>query len=188
MKNRFFSALVLALGLSIACQSQLGAQEYALSTNFLDYANFGTLNIEASYGIAQHWSLSAGVKYNPFTYGKGLDALQNRQRSFIAGARYWPWHVFSAWWLSGMLRYQEYNAGGISSPQTAEGERYGGGISAGYTYMLSPFLNLDFGIGFWSGYESYTVYSCQTCGSIVDKGKRAFLLPSELTLALTYIF
>ena len=49
----------------------LAAQDFALSTNVLGYADFGTLNIEASYAVARHWSLNAGLRYNPFTFGSG---------------------------------------------------------------------------------------------------------------------
>ena len=85
-------------------------------------------------------------------------------------------------------RLPGYNSGGLSSPETSEGDRFGAGLGGGYTYMLGPHLNLDFGIGFWSGYESYTTYDCQTCGRKIASGQKFFFLPSELVLALTYIF
>ena len=42
----------------------LGAQNVALSTNLAGYAFLGTMNVEASYALAQHWSVlsSAQVK------------------------------------------------------------------------------------------------------------------------------
>lgn len=168
--------------------SVCGAQEFALSTNMLDYANFGTINLQASYGVAQHWSVNACMKYNPFTYRKDTEPVQNRQLSYAAGARYWPWHIYSGWWLSGAVRYQEYNSGGYGTPQTSEGDRFGGGFGAGYTYMLGPHFNLDFGLGFWAGYDIYTTYACQTCGRIVEDGGKYFIKPADITLALTYIF
>ena len=164
------------------------AQEFSISTNVVDYANFGTLNLEASYGLARHWTLDAGVKYNPFSFEKGEDMKLNRQRSLSAGARYWPWHIFSGWWLYGAMRYQEYSFGGVLSPQTSEGDRYGGSLGGGYTYMINPHLNLDFGLGIWAGYDVYTTYACQTCGRKVDSGEKFFILPSDIILALTFIF
>lgn len=164
------------------------AQEFSVSTNVVDYANFGTLNVEASYGLARHWTLDAGVKYNPFSFGEGEDLKLNRQRSISAGARYWPWHIFSGWWLYGAMRYQEYNFGGVLSPQTSEGDRYGGSLGGGYTYMINPHFNLDFGLGIWAGYDVYTSYACQTCGRKVDSGEKFFILPSDIILALTFIF
>lgn len=183
MRKTIIAALLLLL-----CLRPLPAQNYALSTNILGYADFGTLNLEFSYGVARHWSVGAGFRYNPFSFGGGEDLVSRRQRSLSAGTRYWPWHIFSGWWLSAEIRYQEYNSGGLVSPETSEGDRFGAGLGGGYTYMLGPHLNLDFGLGFWSGYELYTAYDCQTCGRVVDKGGKFFILPADILLALTFIF
>lgn len=167
-----------------------GAQELSLSTNVMSYLDFGTLNMEASYGLSRHWSVNAGLKYNPFSFTspKTDDIMQHRQQSIALGARYWPWHIFSGWWLAGKMQYQEYNSGGIVSKKTSEGDRFGGGLTGGYTYMLNTHLNLEFGLGLWSGYEIYTNYACPVCGAVVDSGKRVFLSPSDIILSLSYVF
>lgn len=177
--------LLVCLAAILLSSGLLGAQNLSLSTNVLDYANLGTLNLSAEYAVGNHWSLGAGAKYNPYTY---------RQQSYILSARWWPWHSYSGWWLSGGVRYQEYNSGGYTkwvydaAEHTSEGDRIGGGISAGYSYMLSRHFNLDVGAGVWAGREFYTVYSCPRCGRIIEKGAKTFLLPSNITLAISYIF
>lgn len=178
----------LLIALALCLWNAALAQKFAVSTNFLDYANFATMNLEASYGIDRHWSLDAGVKLNPFTFNPGESSAQNRQRSFSTGARYWPWHIYSGWWLSGAVRYQEYNNGGFRTRRTSEGDRFGGGVGGGYTYMISPHFNLDLGAGAWAGYDVYKVYACQNCGKIISEGQKFFILPSDIMLSLTYIF
>lgn len=178
--------LIIFLLFSFVLPSQ--SQELALSTNFVDYANFGTLNLEASYGVSKNWSISAGTKYNPFNYRVKGEVVQNRQRSFSAGVRYWPWHIYSGWWFSAQVRYQEYNNGGIKSPQTTEGDRFGAVLGTGYSYMLAPYLNLELGLAFWSGYDIYTGYACQSCGKKIQEGEKYFILPSDILLGLTFIF
>lgn len=168
--------------------SAIQAQEFAISSNVVDYADFGTLNIGAEYGLAQHWSVAAIMKYNPFSFKNGGEEMRRRQRTIAAGAKYWPWHVFSGWWVLPQVRYQEYNTGGLKTPVTTEGDRFGGGVSVGYTYMVSPHINIDVGAGVWAGYGSYTNYACPTCGQIVDKGFKGFIIPSDIILALSYIF
>lgn len=179
---------IVSVALLSFCAAGLWAQEFALSTNFADYAEFGTLNVEASYGVARHWSLSAAVKYNPFTYSRGDELLQHKQRSLSAGVRYWPWHIYSGWWLSAAVRYQEYNSGGIISPETREGDRFGGLVGGGYTYMIAPWLNFDMGLGLWSGYDSFTTYACPSCGKRIDGGGKFFFLPADVLLSLTFVF
>lgn len=186
--KRIVFCISLALALALAPANECNAQDFALSTNVLDYANFVTLNLQASYGVARHWSLNAGMKYNPFSYRDGLDMKMNKQVSCSVGAKFWPWYIFSGWWLSGAARYQEYSSGGIFSILTTEGNRIGGSLSGGYSHLLSPHLNLDFGIGLWAGYNQFKVYACQTCGKVVADGKGYFVLPSDITVALTYIF
>jgi len=187
MKKRY-STLAFAIVLLQSVFSICSAQEFALSTNVLDYANFGTMNIQASYGFDRHWSVNAGMKYNPFSFNEGEKESRNRQLSYTVGARFWPWHIYSGWWLSGGVRYQEYNSGGITSVQTSEGDRFGGSLGGGYTYMLNTHLNIDFGVGIWGGYDIFTVYACQTCGKIISDGRKYFVRPSDIMLALTYIF
>lgn len=178
-----------ALVFCLVTIGRASAQELCLSTNVLGYINLGTLNMEASYGMSRHWSLNAGVKYNPFSFDTQKKGnIRNKQQAYALGTRYWPWHIYSGWWVSGKIQFQEYNTGGIVSPITSEGNRYGGGIGGGYTYMLNTHLNLEIGLGVWSGYEAFVKYECPVCGSVVDKGEKIFVQPSDLILSLSYVF
>ena len=136
------------------------------------------------------WSLNAGAQFNPFTFRlpeKGKQ-LQSRQQSYELGVRLWPWHIFSGWWIAGKAKYQEYNRGGLFSQQTEEGDGFGIGLSAGYSYMIHPNLNLEFGIGLWSGIKKYAVYDCPSCGLTTESGTKGFIMPNELLLSLVYVF
>ena len=164
------------------------AQRWALATNVLDYANYGTLNAEGSMAVGRHWSATAVAKYNPFLYSRDGEPLSARQQLYGAGLRYWPWHVYSGWWAGTRLQYQEYNRGGIRDRATDEGDRVGLGISGGYSYIIKPHLNLEVGLGFWGGYDRYVTYSCPVCGFTEQSGERAFLLPNDWMLSLLYVF
>ena len=136
----------LVSGIILLISHFMHAQQVSVSTNLLEYAALGTMNADVSYSISRRWSLQAGARFNPFTFRKG-DArkqFQLRQQSYSIGARLWPWHTLSGWWFSSKLRYQEYNHGGIISMETQEGDRFGAGIYAGYTYMLARHLNIEF--------------------------------------------
>lgn len=180
-----FLLLCGALFLSVLCS----AQRFSLSTNVVDYADFGTLNVEGDLAVARRWTLIAGAKYNPYLFrSETPEPLSARQRLVSAGMRFWPWHVFSGWWLSGKVQYQEFNRGGIRSAETDEGDRYGAGLSAGFSYMLHPHVNVSLGAGVWAGYERYTTYACPVCGMTEDSGEKTFILPNDLILSLSYVF
>ena len=78
--------------------------------------------------------------------------------------------------------------GGLLSRETSEGDRFGAGLSAGYTYMLSRHLNVEFGIGLWGGVDVYRKYSCPSCGVTMEDGNKFFLLPDDLKVAMVYVF
>ena len=164
------------------------AQRWAVQTNFMDYLSYGTLNIEGGIAVGRHWSANAVAKLNPYKLSKGGEPASARQMLYGAGVRYWPWHVYSGWWAGTRLQFQEYNIGGIKDESTTEGDRYGMGLSGGYSYMITPHLNVDIGAGFWVGWDKFTTYSCPVCGIKTDKGTKKFFLPNDLMLALVYVF
>ena len=188
MKTRLYLLIILMLLPSLLNVAM--ANRFGISTNLLDYARLGTLNLDASYAASRHWSFVAGARYNPFTFREDDPdrQFQYRQQSYSVGARWWLWHTWSGWWFGGKARYQEYNVGGLGKPETEEGDRVGAGLYVGYTHMLAPHLNMEFGLGFWGGRSWYTVYSCPTCGVTVEAGQEYFVRPDDLMISLVYVF
>lgn len=187
MKNFIYIFILLPVLLA----NMANAQEISVSTNALGYLNFGTINVEVSAGVSRHWTVNVNAKYNPFTFpGKDgvADQMQSRQRTLAVGSRYWPWHIFSGWWIEGKGQYQEFNQGGLTEAETREGDRFGGGLTGGYTYMISPHFNLEAGAGIWAGHETYTVYACPECGRKVDGGEKTFFMANDVILGLVYVF
>ena len=185
MKLKLLIVMAL-LGGSLYCH----AQRFSLSTNLLDYVALGTVNADFSCAFSRHWSATAGVRYNPFTFKKDSpqSQFQYRQQSYSAGVRMWPWHIWSGWWFASKVRYQEYNVGGILNAETREGDRLGLGLYSGYTHMISRHFNLEFGLGLWGGWDNYTKYSCPVCGIKIEEGRGGFLLPDDVMVSFVYVF
>lgn len=179
----------MALGL-LTLASELGsAQQWAVSTNLADYAALATLNLDVSAAVHRNFSVGASVDYNPFTWNsRDEKQFQLRHLDLGVNARWWPWYVYSGWWVSASLRYRCYNFGGITSPQTEEGDAVGMSAAAGYSLMLGQHLNLEFGLGLWAGQRWYTRYACPRCGMTLEKGSGPFVLPDNLIISLTYVF
>lgn len=185
MKHKIIITLLL-IALPIFCS----AQDWSVSTNAMDYVSLGTLNAEVSMATSRHISINASARINPWTFHKGDPSkqMQNRQQTYAVGIRYWPWHIYSGWWMSGMAQYQEYNRGGIISATTEEGDAYGLSIGAGYSLMLHEHWNLDFGLSLWGGQKTFVTYACPSCGKITEKGAKWFFLPNDLRVSIAYIF
>ncbi len=188
MKNRL--ALIL-MGIILLCGTECRAQRFSISTNLLDYVALGTMNIEGACSVTRRLSITLGARCNPFTFRSSdpEKQVQMRQQSYSLGVRVWPWHTWSGWWFAGKGRYQEYNFGGLMrNPETREGDRFGVGLYAGYTHMLGPHFNIEFGLGLWGGADIYRKYSCQVCGVTVDEGTKGFILPDDVVISLVYVF
>ena len=139
-----------------------------------------------SVPVSRRWTVNAGLKYNPFAFGK--EKFRNKQQAYYAGMRYWPWHSYSGWWMSGKIQYQEFNAGGLGRAETSEGDRVGLGLGAGFAYMVGKHFNVEFGASLWGGMEWFTTYSCPVCGDLELSGRKIFILPCDVIIAISYIF
>lgn len=204
MKVRYFIVLAVFTALfavSAITSPSASAQRFSLSTNAVEWANLGTINAEAGVAVSRHFSLHAGMRYNNWSFRTGSpdDRLsditgeterqfQNRKQAYNFGFRWWPWYVYSGWWVYLRGQWQEYNRGGIFNHSSEEGDAYGAGIGFGYTYMLHKHWNVEFGIGAWGGYKKYRTYRCTNCGSVTGEGEKVFFLPDDVFLSITYVF
>ena len=76
--------LLLAAALFVGAAAS--AQRLSVATNLLDYADFGTLNVEGDVAVARQWTLTAGAKYNPFLYKADTpEPLSARQQLYAPG-------------------------------------------------------------------------------------------------------
>ena len=175
------------------------AQTYAVAVNTADMLDLGTMSLEGSVAVGQHWSIHAGAKVNPWTFNKhdtwnGLfsepdpDQKQDRKQVYAAGVRWWPWNVYSGWWVGGKAQYQEYNHGGIITKTAEEGDAFGAALSGGYSLMLKEHWNLDFGLGAWGGWTKYRKFEYPENGKLIEEGHKWFFLPNEVILSIVYIF
>lgn len=126
-------------------------KNWALSLNLADYADWGTVQGDIQYGISRHVSIDAGARFN------------RQNQVFSAGARWWPWYIYSGWWVKGLAQV------------ASAGEAYGAGLSLGYSLILTSWLNLDLGVGGWAGRKE-------------SEGVRSwFIAPNGVTAALMFV-
>ena len=74
------------------------------------------------------------------------------------------------------------------SREAEEGDRFGIGLYAGYTHMISKHFNVELGLGGWGGMALFKRYSCPVCGMTLGAGRKYFLLPDDLIVSLAYVF
>ncbi len=194
MERKILTAILLLTALFSA--SRLDAQDRSktqmvLSTDLVDWAGLGTINVEAGMSVHQHFSVQAGARYNPWNFKSGRLSLPlyTHQATAYAGCRYWPWYVFSGWWLGVQAQYTQYEETGVWRPALDTGTAVGGGVSLGYTLMLHEKLNLEFGAGVWAGKRyKHVLYCCPECMDVREANPGKFVALNDISVALMYVF
>ena len=187
--QKIIATLCFLVAVLLGSAQAVNAQRFSVGTNAVEWAELGTINAEASMAVHQKLSIHAGAGINPRTFSKGdpEKQMENRSYDFWAGLRFWPWHVYSGWWVGGNFRYMLYNRGGVFNRKAEEGDAFQGGLFGGYSMMLSDQWNLDFGVGGWAGLKNYTLYDCPMCGMVIEKDKKFFIVP-DVRIVLQFIF
>ena len=193
MNKRFL--IIILLLFAVIPEFRMTGQErktsVALSTDLVDWAYLGTANLEAGVSVHRHFSLQAGAKFNPWsfkTHGLELD-LYNKQTTAYAGFRYWPWYVYSGWWVGAQAQYSGYSETGVWRHALDTGKAIGAGLSFGYTLMLSENFNLEFGAGVWGGRRfQHTLYCCPDCMKVRQIGPENFVALNDISVSVMYVF
>ena len=188
--KRFIHIMILAAALMLGASRTADAQQVSLSTNLFTWANLGTANLEASVSVSKHFTVFAGAKYNPWDLRtKSQIPLLNQQITGYAGAKYWPWHVYSGWWIGAKAQFQDFDYAGLLTENLVTGQALGMGLSAGYTFMISPHFNIDLGLGGWGGRVlNYTGYKDIGGIEVDTQGSRNFVFLDNVIVSVAYIF
>lgn len=191
---------------SVARQKQIlrddSATRWGISMNVVDLVSLGVPNITVQYGVSRRVSLIADAKWNGWSWhkdGREIVAM-NRQQTYALGARWWPWYVYSGWWVCGKAQYQEYDrAGSLFAFENIneKGDAFGAGLSGGYALMVSKHFTVEFGVGLWGGLTWYDRYECiyapafSDCAHIgphVGHGRKFFVRPNDILISVMWNF
>ncbi len=172
-------------------ETEKDSYHWALSTNLCKWAFLGTMNISASFPIADSWTVDAGARYNPWTYYK--DSVSKRitwrERTLRLGARWWTDGCFSNGFYAGLgPQWMQYNRGGVISRTIYEGSAIGAYLNAGYHFRISEHWSLEAGLGAFLGYADYATYDCTVCGKKAGEGRGLRGGPDEANISFYYIF
>ncbi len=199
--KRILAVLFCASALSFLPFHTVRAQNVSFETNLVDWASVCTINADVGVSVSRHFSLHLGGRYNNLRLRPVSDVIpepgdhssmeiRNRQKVGYFGIRYWPWYVYSGWWIQAKAQHIDFSNTGFGRPALKEGRGgNGGGLSAGYTLMLGKHLNLDLGAGFWAGhFKDLTVYDCPRKEWIRRTGPANVIYPDSITVGIMYTF
>ena len=134
----FLSALMMLAPLAS------NAQHLGVGTNVLGWAA-ASPNLGLDIGLSKHLGLVIDAGINPFQFG-------TKQANFVAvqpELRFYPRYRFAGHYIGLEGHYAHYHDFGLNK-YAYRGNLYGGGLTYGYSWMLSKSWNLEgfVGIGY----------------------------------------
>ena len=194
------------LGISFKAE----AQNYAIGTN-LPYWLTGTINLQPSMALTQKVTLELGIQAKPIDFklplptglmdtfysdrSLGADErfkihnVYHTQHAFIQpGIRYWAQGAYNRSFFIGLNLIAGYYKFGTYTGDTtySKGYLFGGGMSLGYAYELSPHWNIEGELGGSFVQALYDRYHPNGTLEAADQ-QRSLLLPTRVSLSLVYI-
>ena len=170
----------------------------ALRTN-LFYAASATPNIGLEIPVGEHFSLgfNAGIKPWPRWLAWDWDkTVEKKWRHLLIAPelRFWPAGVYDKLFVGADLIYTHFNVGAVQFPfglysrvrdHRLQGDFYGLGVFAGWSWWLSDHWRLEAEAGLGAGYADAREYECAYCGAEVGRQQGPVLVP-KLGLNLSY--
>ena len=183
----------LFLFLSIYFYSDGYCQDVAVKTNLLGWATVSP-NFGAELRISGHSTLDIYGSVNPFSFE---DNKKWKHRLAMLEYRYWFCEAFHGHFIGAHTVGGEYNIGNTKLPfgvypntryARYEGWGVGGGITYGYQWILSRYWSFEATLGVGYVYSHFKKYPCDTCGSLLESGKKHYLGVTKAALNLIYVF
>lgn len=158
----------------------------ALKNNVL-YDAAATMNLHAEFRIDDHWTLQAGVGFNPFPLKDEVFPKWRHVYVDIA-PRYWFCQSFTRDFVSANIGYAHYNVAGGVYPigwmykdvrsYRFQGDAFMFGASYGWSFPITPFFSIELEGGVDAGVTWYDKFTCVHCGKqLAEREKKWFAVP-----------
>ena len=200
LRHTLRRVLILAL---LTTVWDAAAQKVALKHN-LAYDALLSPNLSLEVALAPQWTLDTQGGLNFFLYTKDATSPNYKTKKLShwmvqPEVRYWTCEAFNGWFVGLHALGGQVNLGGLKIPfvmgdesnemesHRYEGWYYGGGISAGYQWILSDHFNAEISIG--AGYVRGETdkYQCTSCGQKMGPATLNYVGPTKATLSIVYL-
>lgn len=194
---------LLLLVLLVTCVATAQGQ-VALKTNLL-YDATTTPNLGLEIGLGKKHSVQVFYGLNPWTFSSDKGDRKAKHWLVMPEYRWWTCTNFSGWFIGVHAMGGQFNAGNIDLPLPGaffkgenlqkgvkdyryEGKFLGGGVTAGYQWILGRHWNLEAEVGV--GYDRvwYDKYPCAECGSVLESAQTNYAGVTKLGLSIMYVF
>lgn len=196
-----FVGLKALLVLLMAVTTTTASAQLAVKTNLL-YDATTTPNIGVEVGLGKRHTAQLFYGLNPWTFGGDSKA---KHWLLMPEYRWWTCTTFNGWFFGVHAMGGEFNAGKVNLPVPGaffkgdnlrqgvkdyryEGRYLGGGLTAGYQWILNKHWNLEAELGVGYDHIWYDKYPCAECGTRLEKAETNYVGLTKLGLSILYIF
>lgn len=164
----------------------------ALKSNLL-YDLTTTVNIGFEVGLAPRWTLDVPFNVNPWKFGNDM---RLRHWGVQPEVRYWTCRRFDGWFFGLHGHYAQYNVGALPDwsfvsenmqQNRYEGELWGAGVSAGYSWILNRRWSMEVTMGAGYARLSQDKYPCTACGTSLGRKTKHYFGPTKVGFSLVYM-
>jgi len=176
---------ITALLALILCISRADAQVISLRTSATMWLT-ATPNIEVSLPVSRHWTAHLPVLYNPWVWG---DGSRLQQLTTMPGVRWWRQQAHVHYFLSAYGIASRYHVGGwFDHKYRYDGEAYGAGLGAGYSYVLGRHWNIEAEVGIGYVYTDYDKCGWKKNSHFYGRHTGWRIVPTKFDLSFVYFF
>lgn len=167
------------------------AQKVAVKTNLL-YGATATPNLQLEFGLSKKTTLEIGAGLNWFDF---KDNKKFKNLLVQPEYRYWFCETFNGHFFGVHGHAAQFNVGNIDLPvgrldvfknRRYEGHLYGGGVSWGYQWVVSPRWNFEVNLGGGYARIDYTEFCGKECGSPLSSDKYNYWGVTRAGISLVY--
>ena len=174
------------------------AQKLAVKANALSWLTT-TPQAAVEGAVGAHWTVGLAGSWNPWKFG---DNKKFKHWELRPGGRYWLWEAFNGHFFGLSGEYGQYNVGGMKATpfglvfsdtdkKRYEGSFVGGGLSYGFSWILSPRWSIEAEGAFGYRYVTYRSYDCVTCGRPTLEGApkqhKNYFGPTRLAVSVIFM-
>ena len=183
--------MLFVLAVTLTFTTTLIAQKVAVKTNLL-YGATATPNLQLEFGLSKKSTLDIGGGLNWFDFS---DNKKFKHLLVQPEYRYWFCEAFNGHFLGVHAHGAQFNVGNIDisagrldklKNRRYEGHLFGGGLSWGYQWVVSPRWNIEVNLGGGYARIDYTKYCGKECGAPLSSGKHNYWGVTRAGLSIVY--
>lgn len=206
MKQQYYiKQLLLIAVMGILGSGKVAAQEVALKTNLL-YDATTTMNLGLEVGVGRRNTIQLFYGVNPWSFDSESKGERKVKHWMIMPEyRRWMCSNMSGLFFGIHAMGGQFNAGNVNIPlpgkffygenlqemvkdSRVEGTFAGGGLTAGYQWILSRHWNLEAEVGVGYNHVWYDQFPCGECGTKLRHATTSYAGVTKLGLTLMYVF